>query len=264
VSSDSLTLRAQRGLHKHAMTGARWQRVERLYLDALEMPAAERSGFLSKMCESDESLRAEVESLLAHGNVSFFDTPALHVAAKLMAPGHGTFVGTDIGPYHVLSTLGAGGMGEVYRAKDTRLQRVVAIKVLSNWDTAMPQDLERFHQEARAASALNHPHICTIHDVGSGPPFIAMELLEGETLQQQLARGPIELSALVDGRTRGGRRPGRCSPHRHCSSRHQAGEHLPDRPRAEDPGFRSRESDVRSGAERRHPRDSPIPGDRSR
>jgi tetratricopeptide (TPR) repeat protein len=89
-------------------------------------------------------------------------------------------------------------MGEVYRATDTRLERVVAIKVLPDGVTASAQTLERFQREARAASALNHPNICTIYDVGTDPPFIAMELLEGETLQQRLRRGPTEVPVLVD------------------------------------------------------------------
>jgi len=105
--------------------------------------------------------------------------------------------GTRIGPYEILAPLGAGGMGEVYRARDTRLERVVAIKVLPGGFTPSPQTLERFQREARAASALNHPNICTIYDVGADPPFIAMELLEGETLQQRLRRGPIEIPAVV-------------------------------------------------------------------
>ena len=107
-------------------------------------------------------------------------------------------VGARLGPYEIVALLGAGGMGEVYRAKDTRLERVVAIKVLPDGVTASPQTLERFQREARAASALNHPNICTIYDVGTDPPFIAMELLEGETLQQRLARGPMDVPVLVD------------------------------------------------------------------
>jgi tetratricopeptide (TPR) repeat protein len=106
--------------------------------------------------------------------------------------------GARLGPYEIVSPLGVGGMGEVYRATDTRLERVVAIKVLPDGVTASPQTLERFQREARAASALNHPNICTIHDVGTDPPFIAMELLEGETLQQRLGRGPMEVPVLVD------------------------------------------------------------------
>jgi eukaryotic-like serine/threonine-protein kinase len=106
--------------------------------------------------------------------------------------------GARLGPYEIVSPLGVGGMGEVYRATDTRLERVVAIKVLPDGVAASPQTLERFQREARAASALNHPNICTIYDVGTDPPFIAMELLEGETLQQRLGRGLIEVPVLVD------------------------------------------------------------------
>ena len=106
--------------------------------------------------------------------------------------------GTRLGPYEIVGPLGAGGMGEVYRATDTRLDRVVAIKVLPDGVTASPQTLERFQREARAASALNHPNICTIHDVGTAPPFIAMELLEGETLEQRLQRGRLDIPVIVD------------------------------------------------------------------
>jgi tetratricopeptide (TPR) repeat protein len=106
--------------------------------------------------------------------------------------------GTRLGPYEIIALVGAGGMGEVYRAKDARLERLVAIKVLPHGGALSPQNLERFQREARAASALNHPNICTIYDVGTDPPLIAMELLEGETLQERLRRGPIEAAAFVD------------------------------------------------------------------
>src|SRR5262245_5516147 len=105
--------------------------------------------------------------------------------------------GERLGPYEIVSPLGSGGMGEVYRAKDTRLDRLVAIKVLPQ-GPADTVPLERFQREARAASALNHPNICTIYDVGMDPPFIAMELLEGDTLQQRLTRGPLDIPALID------------------------------------------------------------------
>jgi serine/threonine protein kinase len=106
--------------------------------------------------------------------------------------------GTRLGHYEIITLVGVGGMGEVYRAKDTRLERVVAIKVLPDGVSATPLTLERFQREARAASALNHPNICTVYDVGTDPPFIAMELLEGVTLQQQLTRGTMDVPILVD------------------------------------------------------------------
>jgi serine/threonine protein kinase/tetratricopeptide (TPR) repeat protein len=107
-------------------------------------------------------------------------------------------IGARLGPYEIVKPLGAGGMGEVYRARDTRLDRVVAVKVLPEGGNTSPLSLERFRREARAASALNHPNICTIYDVGEDPAFIAMELLEGETLQERLRRGPMDISFLVD------------------------------------------------------------------
>jgi eukaryotic-like serine/threonine-protein kinase len=106
--------------------------------------------------------------------------------------------GARLGPYEIVAPLGSGGMGEVYRANYTRLDRPVALKVLPGGPGDSPEALERFRREARAASALNHPNICTIYDVGSDPPFIAMELLEGETLQQRLTRGALPAGSVVD------------------------------------------------------------------
>src|SRR5438094_879078 len=103
--------------------------------------------------------------------------------------------GTRLGPYEILSALGEGGMGEVYKALDTRLDRTVAIKVLPAQLAADPQFRERFDREARAISQLNHPHICTLHDVGEhdGTAYLVMELLEGQTLAQRLERGALSL-----------------------------------------------------------------------
>ncbi|HEY7191263.1 MAG TPA: protein kinase [Vicinamibacterales bacterium] len=110
--------------------------------------------------------------------------------------------GTRLGPYEIVGAIGHGGMGEVYRARDNRLDRFVAIKVLSTRLAATPDVLERFQREARAVAALSHPNICTIFDVGHGdantPPFIAMELLEGETLHQRLQRGAMEIGEIVE------------------------------------------------------------------
>jgi eukaryotic-like serine/threonine-protein kinase len=106
--------------------------------------------------------------------------------------------GTRLGPYEILAPLGSGGMGQVYRARDTRLDRVVAVKVLPS-DAASPHAFERFEREAKAIAALNHPGICAIYDVGTAPvPFLVMELLDGETLHQRLARGSMDTHAVVD------------------------------------------------------------------
>jgi WD40 repeat protein len=107
--------------------------------------------------------------------------------------------GTRLGPYEITALLGAGGMGEVYRARDTRLERTVALKVLLAQGAADPDRRRRFEQEARAVSALNHPHICTLHDIGSagGTDYLVMECLEGETLAERLARGPLPLPEVL-------------------------------------------------------------------
>src|SRR6202521_1048148 len=103
--------------------------------------------------------------------------------------------GTRLGPYEIQSPLGAGGMGEVYKARDTRLERNVAIKVLPAHLSARPELLERFEREARTVSSLNHPHICTLYDIGKqdGTDFLVMEYLEGQTLAERLAKGPLPL-----------------------------------------------------------------------
>src|SRR5688500_7106720 len=108
--------------------------------------------------------------------------------------------GTRLGPYEVVSLIGAGGMGEVYQGRDTRLHRDIAIKVLAERVAADDLAAARFEREARAIAALNHPNVCAIHDVGEqdGHQFLVMELLEGETLQRRLARGPLDAGAFLD------------------------------------------------------------------
>src|ERR1700726_3562003 len=107
--------------------------------------------------------------------------------------------GKRLGPYEILSGIGAGGMGEVYRAKDTRLNRIVAIKVLPPHLADSPESKERFEREARTIASLNHPHICTLYDVGhqDGTDFLVMEYLEGETLAQRLIKGPLPLDQVL-------------------------------------------------------------------
>jgi serine/threonine protein kinase len=139
------------------MTPERWQQINLVLQDALELPPQQRSGFLAKVCSDDAALRQEVESFLAlgdeEGRTSFFQSSASQVT---LPPG------TRLGDYEVQSLLGVGGMGEVYRAHDPQLRRDVAIKVLPRFVSSDPERLRRFEQEARAAAALNHPkHSCS-------------------------------------------------------------------------------------------------------
>src|SRR6201981_2981604 len=107
--------------------------------------------------------------------------------------------GTRVGPYEILSAIGAGGMGEVYRARDTRLERTVAIKILPDHLSDRAELRERFEREARTVASLNHPHICTLHDIGhqDGTDFLVMEYLEGETLAERLKKGPLPLDQVL-------------------------------------------------------------------
>lgn len=177
----------------------RWQTIDRLFHSTLSCAPEKRAGFLSQACGDDEALRVEVESLLrAHEqDGSFLDLPAYEVAADFLADAFGgLFAGQQIGPYKIISPLAAGGMGEVYLAQDSRLGRKIALKLLPP-DFARDQHrVRRFAQEARAASALNHPNVCVIHEVGKtsdGRHFIAMELIEGITLRERILRGPLSL-----------------------------------------------------------------------
>lgn len=160
----------------------RFQQIEALYHAARERPAAERAALLA---HADPEVRRAVESLLEQtGTSGFLDRPAIENAAELLGDSTVTVlrVGACLGPYRVESKLAEGGMGEVYRAVDTRLGRAVAIK------TTREQFGARFEREARAISSLNHPNICTLYDVGRN--YLVMELVEGETLAARLKRGP--------------------------------------------------------------------------
>ena len=129
--------------------------------------------------------------------------------------------GTTLGPYKIQAPLGAGGMGEVYKARDSRLDRTVAIKVLPEHVASDPGLKQRFEREARTLAALNHPHICTLYDIGQegDMAFLVMEYLEGETLEERLVRGPLPLGEAVQPRCR-------AQPRAH-PSRPQAGESVP-------------------------------------
>ena len=108
--------------------------------------------------------------------------------------------GTKLGPYEIQTALGAGGMGEVYRARDTRLDRTVAVKILPSHLSSNPEAKQRFEREARTISSLNHPHICVLHDVGSqdGTSYLVMEFVDGETLDSRLQKGPLPLKQVLE------------------------------------------------------------------
>ena len=185
------------------MTPERWEQIDKLLGRALEQKPDHRAAFLDEACNGDAALRQEVESLLlAHRKGGqFLEAPALEVAAPAN-PGTGVRIvaGQQLGPYKILSLLGAGGMGEVYKAKDDRIGREVAIKVLPPAFSADADRLCRFEQEARAAGRINHPNILALYDVGTheGSPYIVSELLGGETLRDRLRGKALPLRKAIE------------------------------------------------------------------
>ena len=194
------------------MDRQRWDQIEELFHAALQLPAADRDSFLADRCQSDTGLRQKVQSLLNQ------ETGTQGPNQPMLAPNLGQEVrsllnqvagefptesmavpGTAVGPYQIEGLLGKGGMGEVFRARDTRLGRPVALKFLSDTLAANIAVLERFRREAQAISTLNHPNVCTVYDIGeqSGRPYLVMELMEGQTLKDRIAAGSISNSQLL-------------------------------------------------------------------
>src|SRR5262245_38390845 len=177
------------------MTPEQWQEAREILHEALEHPPDRRPAFLDKSCSGHASLRSEVESLLAAYEKagSFLEEPLLTTAETRGNPRISS--GTRLGPYEVKAMIGAGGMGEVYRAHDSRLSRDVAIKILPPSFAADQERLTQFHREARVLASLNHPHIAAIYDVEmcSGTEHLILELVEGDTLQ-----GPFEIAIALD------------------------------------------------------------------
>ena len=171
------------------MTPERWARIKRLYHETLGYSANQRGSFLAEACAGDHALRREVESLLAQeGGAAFLSTPA--VANGI---GGGIRIGQALGPYTISAQIGEGGMGEVYRARDTKLHREVALKMLPTAFALDPDRLARFEREARVLAALNHPHIAAIYgfEESNGVQALVLELVEGPTLADRIAKGPI-------------------------------------------------------------------------
>src|SRR6185369_10390711 len=181
----------------------RWHRVEHLFLEAVEQPAGARADFLARTCGPDAALRGEIESLLAAAEDSgpFLSTPALDVFAHQIArEGWSVRPGDRVGAYRVGQRLGAGGMGEVWRARDERLGRDVAIKLLLPHPSDGGGRVRAFEREARAAGALNHTNVLTVYDVGDheGAPYLVTECLEGDSLRARLVAGALSVDGALD------------------------------------------------------------------
>src|SRR5438034_1940965 len=186
------------------MTPERWQRIEDLFQSArMRMSAAERAAFLNGACANDAELRAEVEALLAAEDSagSFINTSAVKVAAGIIADERAAeMLGQTVAHYKILSPLGAGGMGEIYLAEDAELGRKVALKFLPDYTLVDDERVHRFRQEARVASALSHPNIAHIYEIGEseGASFIALEFVEGQTLAARIAGRLLGVEEIVD------------------------------------------------------------------
>ena len=186
------------------MTPEKWERIKALFEAALQQPPAKRVPFLVRLCP-EEDLRAHVKKLLAdHDDAgSFLSEPVLGTPVRKSSSDYSYELTSGqmiAGRFRIVRLLGRGGMGEVYEAEDTTLRRRVALKFLPEELSADPQAHERFEREARAASGLDHPNICTVYEVGKHQqlPFIAMQFLEGETLQQHIHRGSVKILTLLD------------------------------------------------------------------
>ena len=184
------------------MEPERWTLLETMYDRVVSEPAERRQQLLDDACAGDPELRAELESLLnARDDAGAFLSEEMRVEVlRIGAAPPAPAVGDMLGPYRLLAEAGAGGMGRVYRALDTRLEREVALKVLPSDTSRDETRVAPFRQEAIAASALNHPNILTVHDLGEadGVSFIASEWIDGITVRERLSRGPVPVAETID------------------------------------------------------------------
>ena len=184
------------------MTPEQWEKVSEIFHAASELRGEERMRFLDEKCSGDESLRHEIDSLLEANSAagSFISEPAAGPFATSLLKGSAFRPGETVGHYTVISKIGSGGMGDVFLASDTKLRRNVAIKTLSPAFEDDEAFLSRFRNEARAAAALNHPHVATVYSVEEidGQTFIAMEYIEGKTLDALIPKGGVDAATFVD------------------------------------------------------------------
>ncbi|NNE99403.1 MAG: protein kinase [Pyrinomonadaceae bacterium] len=185
------------------MKAERLAKIEEYYHAALDVSVKERPAFLREVCGSDIEIRREVESLLSFADVnsSLIDKPPIDVAAEIFSPEkQPEIVGTRIAHYEILSRIGSGGMGEVYLAADTQLERQVAIKFIKPDFSRDPHQVRRFLREAKTASSLNHPNIITVYEIGNtkNTPFIATEYIEGKTLRQSMKEGSLTFDESIN------------------------------------------------------------------
>jgi serine/threonine-protein kinase len=183
------------------MTPERWAMVERVFHAALDEPPSGRGAVLARLCGDDLALLRDVESLLAADSDANSRAAVVpQVAAEWARCAHEALIGVDVDGYRIQSLLGAGGMGEVFLARDLALDRLVALKLLPAAVSTEPAWLRRFATEARAASALNHPNIITVHHIGEfeGRPFIATEFIDGDTLRTRIDHGVLLPAHALD------------------------------------------------------------------